>query len=252
MMNSITSSQADDVIGPDAVHLWQSPLKTSTASVVYFRKMLSSDELLRAERFRAEHNSDSFIVARGTARCLLGRYLRLAPDMITIGYGARGKPEVPGIHFSVSHSGNIALFAFATVCAVGVDVEEVRSLPDRDQLAERFFSSEEVAALREIPQDRRDLAFFNCWSAREACVKALGHGLGAPLNDFQLEFPPEQNPRILRIGNKMSTARDWQVHTLTPQPGYVGALAYGSSRQLRLSLHRFPDDFYVQPQNGDG
>jgi hypothetical protein len=63
------------------------------------------------------------------------------------------------MEFNLSHSGNLALYAFTRGRAVGVDVELIREMPDADDLAERFFSVTETALLRALPLDRRSLAF---------------------------------------------------------------------------------------------
>lgn len=237
------------MIGPNEVHLWQSSLHTIPERLGCFRKVLGAEELSRSERLRTEEARQSFIVARGIARYLLGRYLARPPEAILIGYGEHGKPEVPGLHFSISHSGQVALFAFAAACAVGVDVEELRSLPNQDQLAERFFAPVEAAALRDAAPDIRELAFFNCWTRKEAYVKALGHGLGIALNEFQVSFAPQEDPRIIHIGGKASSASEWHVHAVNPKPGYVGALVYQSSWPLQLCFRRFPEDFYSDPDD---
>ena len=57
---------------------------------------------------------------------------------------------------------------------VGVDVERIRENLDPLALGTRFFSPQESEWLRSQPMDQRFAAFFACWTAKEAYVKACG------------------------------------------------------------------------------
>jgi 4'-phosphopantetheinyl transferase len=225
------------------VHLWQSVLDASSERILRMRLLLNENELARAERFRTEQARRSFIVARGALRCLLGGYLGQSPQTISIESGAQGKPQVSGLQFSISHSFQIALLAFSKECEVGVDVEKVRSLPDRDQITERFFSPGEAAELKGIAAEERDLAFFNCWTRKEAYVKAVGRGLQVPLHEFRVTLAPHDEARILHLDHQPAAANEWQVYALQPAPDYVGAVVYRSHEPKPLSRFNFPEDF---------
>jgi 4'-phosphopantetheinyl transferase len=218
-------------------------LAFATDGLAYYYDLLSAEERARSERMAKEETRRSFIAARGMLRCLLGWYLHRAPDTIVIGYEEYGKPAVPGLHFNLSHCDATAVFAFSSECPIGVDVERVRSLPDRDRLAEHFFAAEELTVLESVPRERRDEAFFHCWTRKEAYIKAVGRGVQIPLDSFAVTLAPDQDAKILRIDGA-EAERDWQLHALPLQPGYVGALAYRSQRRRSLSVQRFPDEFW--------
>src|SRR5205823_2000983 len=106
-------------------------------------------------------------------------------------YGPQGKPGLenplfPGLHFNVSHSGDRALLAFAIGREVGIDVEYVRENLDFVALSERFFSKAEHAALLALPPEHRGSLFYEYWTCKEACLKADGRGLRAPLDKFSI------------------------------------------------------------------
>src|SRR5215510_12618609 len=104
--------------------------------------MLAADESSRAGRFAFDHLRQSFTLARGAMRILLGGYLDAAPGSIVFTYGARGKPglaEPSRLRFNASHSGDMALFAATLDCELGVDIEHARPMPDLEEIATRFF-----------------------------------------------------------------------------------------------------------------
>jgi 4'-phosphopantetheinyl transferase len=130
------------------------------------------------------------------------------------------------VEFNLSHSGILALYAFTSGRAVGVDVELIRKVPDADDLAERFFSPTETALLRALPPDRRSLAFLACWTRKEAFIKALGLGLSCPLDAFDVTIDPDAPARITRIEERIDGVANWAMQAFTPLPCYIAAVAF--------------------------
>jgi len=190
---------------------------------------LSPDEKGRAGQFRFERDRDSFVVARGVLRILLGRYLNISPAGIPFKYGAKGKPAIAGpagIDFNMSHSGSLAVFAFTAGCPVGIDVERIRPLPDMQSIADRFFCSEEAAELMSLAPNQREHGFYLCWTRKEAYIKASGDGLSAPLNSFRVTLRPCQPARFIHLANDASASKAWSLHDLPLASNYAAALAY--------------------------
>jgi 4'-phosphopantetheinyl transferase len=125
----------------------------------------------------------------------------------------------------------MALYAFTLDCQLGVDVEHLRELEDAESIATHFFSTAEVSELLSLKPDDRGLAFFRCWTRKEAYVKAIGDGLAIPLNRFQVTLLPGVPALFVKIASNMGNASDWTLHHLEPAPGYVGALAYQYSQR---------------------
>src|SRR5262249_20133919 len=153
-----------------------------------FRSILAPDEKERAARFHFEHLRSAFIAARGVLRCLLGGYLNRHPGRVQFRYGARGKPALEpdaGIEFNLAHSGGLAVLAFASGCPIGVDLEQIRPIPELREIAARFFCAEEAAEIASLPSGERQRSFFRCWTRKEAYIKATGDGLSAPLDQFR-------------------------------------------------------------------
>ncbi len=119
----------------------------------------------------------------------------------------------------------MALYAITRHMEIGVDVERVRSDFEYEEIAERFFSANEVAMLRTIPAEKKLETFYNCWSRKEAYIKAHGKGLSLPLDSFDVSFAP-WSPSISLINkDEPQESSRWTLLDLKPGPGYVGALA---------------------------
>ncbi|MFC2045944.1 4'-phosphopantetheinyl transferase family protein [Chloroflexota bacterium] len=218
-------------MGNGEVHVWRASLDLPASRVQSLQHTLAADELTRADRYYSWQDSERFIVARGLLRAILSRYLDMAPDHLRFCYGPRGKPKLDketggeALRFNVTHTQGLALYAVAHGREVGIDVERIRpELVDGD-IAERFFSPREVAALRTLPVALRPESFFNCWTRKEAYTKARGDGLSLPLKQFDVSLAPREPAALLSTkGDPLEAAR-WSLWALHPGPGYVAALA---------------------------
>ena len=219
------------------VDVWRIALDLPLASVKSLETHLSMDESQRAARFRFSADRDRYIVAHGCLREILARYLHCRPGQLSFSTNEYGRPSLENhkLEFNLSHSGSFALMAVSQELKVGVDVEHIRSDLEQDRIARRFFSANEVAALMALPPDQKELAFFNCWTRKEAYIKAQGLGLTLPLNSFDVSIIPNE-PAILHATRPNPQEADhWTLLALDVDPNYAGALAVeGQSLEFRL------------------
>lgn len=165
----------------EEIHVWR--LSADAWAGPVLDTLLSADERARASRFLFAGDRDRFVRRRSVLRVLLGRYVGARPEQIAIGCSERGKPylqAVSGRHplrFNVSHAGELSLLSFAWQREVGVDVARIAPVPDAEAIAARFFAASELDALRSLPKDAREAAFFTSWVRLEALTKATGEGL---------------------------------------------------------------------------
>lgn len=229
----------------DEVHVWRVSLDVDAAVVESLAQVLSDDERARAARFCFQKDRESFTVARGILRVLLGRYLDHEPGRLEFSYGPHGRPTlrdqnaVNEFCFNVSHSKGLALYAFTRNRQIGIDVEWIRSEMASEQVAERFFAPQEVATLRALPSDAQLEAFFNCWTRKEAFVKASGEGLSLPLNQFVVSLVPDDPAALLTIEGDRTKASLWSLQELNAGTGYVAALAV-KGNGWRLKCWQWP------------
>ncbi len=180
--------------------------------------VLSDDERERARRFHFERDRRRFVAGRSMLRQRLALYLDAAPAELVFAYGPHGKPSLPGsgLSFNVSNSGPTGLFAFASACELGVDVELLaHARPDDDAVATRFFSAVEVATLRACPAPTRAHGFLRCWTRKEAFIKGRGEGLSLPLQDFDVEFEAGKRPALLRTAWSSDEPAEWTLCDLS-------------------------------------
>jgi 4'-phosphopantetheinyl transferase len=221
---------AGDLAGR-SLHLWAARLDPPAPRVAELRRLLDPDERARADRFRFDVHRRRFIVGRGFQRLLLGSYLGADPASLVYAYGPKGKPALAGRHegaglwFNLSNSEELALLGLDREREIGVDVEHLRPLSDLEALAERFFSAGESRTLLALPPAERIRGFFNCWTRKEAYLKAVGDGLSAPLNRFDVTLSPGEPARMLALEGSSERAAAWSLYHLEPVEGYLGAVA---------------------------
>jgi 4'-phosphopantetheinyl transferase len=213
------------------VHVWRACLDLDSSCVEHLQHALSADELQRAARFHFPRDRRRFTVARGVLRDILGRYLGVPPSELEFRYGAHGKPALAAgfdaavVRFNISHSHEMALFAVTCGREIGVDIEYLGREIRAEEIAQHFFSAHECANLRALPAAAKHEAFFNCWTRKEAYIKAHGEGLSLPLDQFDVSLAPGEPAALLATRNDPREVQRWSLQALTPGPGYVAALA---------------------------
>ena len=192
-------------------------------------RMLSDTEKNGTARFRFQTDREHFIIAHGMLRKVLSRYLDVAPSRLKFSCGVYGKPVLEGIPdgcslcFNMSHSHDIALFALAWNSRIGVDVEYIRVIPDAEVIARRFFAPQENIAFSAVPPDKKLEAFYNCWTRKEAFLKATGDGLSRRLDSFTVSLVPEEPARLLSVESDPLETSRWHLSAFKPARQYVGA-----------------------------
>jgi 4'-phosphopantetheinyl transferase len=226
----VRSADAPSVFTPlreDEVHIWRGSLSRRPGEIARLRDLLTPDEYGRADRYRFERDRSRYIVGRATLRLLLARYLDAAPNELEFGYGEFDKPYLDGgPSFNLSHSGAVALYAFAAAGELGVDVELDDADLSRELIAERFFSPAEVSVLRSLPAGVQRRAFLTCWTRKEAFIKARGDGLSLALDSFDVTLAPSIPAALLRTAWCEEEAGQWSIEDLSDRrAGYIAAVA---------------------------
>ena len=156
--------------------------------------LLSDDERVRADCFHNSGDRRRYIAARTWLRRTLGTRLDRAPRELRFSYGRYGKPRLDGpdgVHFNLTHCGDIAVLAIGGEAPVGVDVEQAhRNVYDRRAAALVLHESE----LRDIDDsDDPDQRFVEVWTRKEAMVKVHGAGLQKSLASFSVIETPRRD-----------------------------------------------------------
>lgn len=243
------------VLAPGQVHLWLFELKGDAATLSTCRKLLSSDEAARADRFAFEHLRSEYTVAHGVLRHVLSLYTGQDGAEIRFDVSAAGKPSLRAaaaghampLAFNLSHSRHRALLGLTLEPELGVDLEMERQQPDLLSVADSYFFRSEIAAIRAPALSRQQIEkFFEYWVAKEAVLKGEGRGLGFPLDRFEVSFSPLENSARVTSFDPHQLCHDWTVRLLKPAPGWHAAVAL---RGRAWGICPIPGD---QPHSSEG
>jgi len=197
--------------------------------------LLDPAERARAARFALARDRRRFIVRRARLRETLAAATGVAAERLVYTENAYGKPAlVDGPKFSASHSHELWAVAVSDR-DLGVDLEYHQPGIDWRELAAGLFTAGECAALEALAGDDMVRGFFDCWTRKEAFVKAIGMGLSYPLDAFTVSVTPEA--RLL------SGAGGWRMAGFALSEGYSGALVIaddGGPVRISLLSHRSP------------
>src|SRR5207302_6070832 len=96
--------------------------------------------------------------------------------------------------------------------------------PGRGRLRPRLFFSRGFGAVPALEPGDRALGFFQCWTRKEAFIKALGDGLFHPLDRFDVSLTPGEPAQILRVADVPGDRCRWRLEGFSPVPGFVAAV----------------------------
>ncbi|MDB5677545.1 4'-phosphopantetheinyl transferase superfamily protein [Sphingomonas bacterium] len=222
---------AADLPESGGVALALSDLDVAPEALTACYTLLSPDERDRASRFRYARDRDRYIARRGQLRTLLAAEVDQAPFALRIVEDSYGRPflaDHPDVHFNLSHSNGRALFAVAHGIRVGCDL----AWRDPDlacpRVAARLFAPAECVALDALPPEQWVAGFYNCWSRKEAFVKAIGLGLSYSLHAFTVSVAPGEPARLIEGG------AGWSVSSFEPAPGFQAALVRGEAERASV------------------
>lgn len=226
--------EAQGLAAPEGLALWRLPLELPAERLAALEALLAPEERARAARFRPQGAHDRFVAAHGQLRLLLAAALGARPAALRFVAGPWGKPELAppwdaaGLRFNLSHSGQLALLGLGSCPALGVDLEKLRPQARAQDLAARYFAAAERADLAAAAGgDAEALTFFNCWTRKEAFVKAQGLGLAWPLDSFAVACRPGETAGLTWSREGADALAPWSLAAVDLRHAdYVGAVAW--------------------------
>ncbi len=223
-----TFSNQDLSLQPSQLHVWSVCKSDHENRLQEYWDILNEAEKERALTFRFLKDRYCFIIARGVLRNLLGAYIQMAPDQVKFQFGHNGKPYVhhpSQIKFNISHSGDTILLGFVQKHSIGIDVEYTKRKVDVKKIAELFFAEEEVTSLFRLDQAYHTQAFYNCWTRKEAFIKAVGSGLSFPLDQFVVSLDSTKEATLIDTKWDKKEKDKWMLNTIEPGKDYIGAVS---------------------------
>jgi 4'-phosphopantetheinyl transferase len=190
-------------LASDEVHVWTYEVPPSLEpSDDCWLSHLSADERVRHDRFLFEKDRRLFRAAHSMVRAILSSYVDAPMESWRFQTNAYGRPHVAApaqgshLYFNLSHTAGMAAVVVSREPEVGVDVERRHRPNVGVALADRYFSSSEVAFLAAEPVEEQPRRFLEIWTLKEAYIKARGKGLAIPLSEFSFQFPKEGGVQI--------------------------------------------------------
>ena len=228
------------------VHVTWASLDVSPAEIERAARILAPDETERAARFVFPLHRARWIASRALLRRVVAAWTGLGPQEVRFAYGPTGKPMLASIgnelRFNLSHSGGYAACAVTSGGDVGIDLEEVRPLADAEAVAARFFSPLENEDLLDLPAADRLRGFYECWTRKEAFLKATGDGLARPLDSFSVTLGPHHLPRIRHTAPDPEECGRWSLLAFEVQRDVLAAVALPRG-EWRVRCARASADF---------
>jgi phosphopantetheinyl transferase len=174
--------------------------------------VLSRNEILRASEFSIREEQQHYLFRRCFQRLFVARVCGWDGDLseLPLVHSLDQRPSLdnnPNIQFSFSSSQGCYLFGAAESGALGVDIETVRPIENVVNLAKRFFTMQEAAAVEALRESERHDYFLTLWSAKEAGLKAIGRGVDFGLNVFTFK----KRDATWHVVDAPSTSKPWKL-----------------------------------------
>lgn len=219
-------------LAPDQICVWRVPLNQNPIRIPELKEVLSPDERARSERFRFDKDRIQFIESRAALRLILSQYLNVSPTSLTFAKAAHGKPALAsgqsnsGLRFNLSRRDGLALVAITRDREIGIDVELIQPDLPFFEIANVSFSENELAELKSLPEAQQAAGFYNCWTRKEAYVKARGEGFSFPLKQFDVSLKPGAPAKLLEVRGSNTEIDRWILQDISAGDDYVAALIF--------------------------
>lgn len=203
---------------------------------------LSDLEITKCNGFIFDRDKKSYLVSHFALRIILGKYLGRSPELIYYQFNSYGKPSIndSNLHFNLSHSGDLACITVAAT-EVGVDIEKVIEDFDYFEIANSYFTYEEISLIN-FQKNKLTQAkmFFKIWTIKESLLKAIGTGLVIDLPIVQL-----RENKWECISEEYNN--NWQIADLKLlNENYIGTLAYKYTKSLTINYNNYSPHLVCQ------
>ena len=208
---------------PDEVH--------DTNLLQRYRLLLSEEEIRREKQFYFKKDRHRFLVTRALVRTVLSRYAPVTPEGWLFSTSPHGKPCIANdtsltseLSFNVSHTQGLIVLGVTRDMALGIDAEMVRVRRAPLDMANTYFSSEEMSAIALVPPQLQQDRFFQYWTLKESYLKARGAGLSIPLDKFSFRFAAPDRVSLSTHAELKDEPSRWRFWQLRPTPYHLASV----------------------------
>ena len=223
------------------IFCWSIPLDVCSEVLEAGERWLDEVERERAARYHFEHHRRRFVARRAARRRILGALLQVPPEEVPFREVGSGKPEVDQssrdrLHFSASHSEEHAVVAVSTQAPLGVDIEVYRMVEGSLWEVRHLFADTERGALERVSERERSRLFFDCWTRKEACVKADGAGLQMDLDTYEVPVGPLSAGVSVELAGRCTRDREVRLLPLSLGDEVSAALAVVGPGEFKVEV----------------
>ncbi|MFP8872997.1 MAG: 4'-phosphopantetheinyl transferase superfamily protein [Myxococcota bacterium] len=219
--------------------------EAAAARAPAYLELLSRTERESHDRHRPSARLE-FLTAHALVRRALSRHAAVEPSAWRFEVDDQGRPQLQDpppqlrIDFNLSHTEGLVACAVTRSGQVGVDVECLDEERDVARIARRILGPCEQRWLQGLDDATRGLGLLDCWTLKEAHLKALGTGIRSPLSGLEFEIGPGQAARLLSgpVGSHAPT--DWRYLRSAPTPRHRLSAAMPCAEEPHWHLAEFP------------
>jgi 4'-phosphopantetheinyl transferase len=168
-------------------------------------------------------------------RRTLARFLQIEYQQVALTKDALGRPALDiarmsaspaakELDFSCSHSENLFAMGVMREGRIGIDLE----VPRRENVPPtadcRELSPDEKVWILALPERERLLAFYHCWTAKEALLKALGLGVSFGMVQIEIARNAAGRHSLSKIAGSRQLAEGWSLEHRRIKIGQVTAI----------------------------
>ncbi|MGQ9847560.1 MAG: 4'-phosphopantetheinyl transferase family protein [Bacteroidales bacterium] len=193
-----------------------------------------------SNRFVREQDRNRYVVTQYFLREFLSYYLKIDFDKVEISYSKSGKPYLndkinSNLKFNYSHSGDYIIYAFTSDDEIGVDIEEIKDIPELDELSRTHFSDEEQSIYFELKNpDRKKQLFYKIWTRKEALLKAAGSGITIDLQSLRVLRTNERNATQVKV---KFLNKDYLISDIPLDKNYASSVAIDSHSYKEIFVY---------------
>ena len=215
---------------------------------------LNQAEWARYHRFAFPEGRRQYLATRLLVRAVLSRYRTVRPAEWQFTSNQYGRPEIsgpagaPSLRFNLSNTLRMVVCVVSAHDDVGVDVEPLDRRAVLD-VASRYFSAAEVAALRARPESEQPRRFLEYWTLKEAYIKARGMGLAIPLQQFSFDVEATDAIRVAFDPRLKDDETHWQFMRPSVSPEYLVAVAVRRPAGTQVAIE--VKSFALEPTSRD-
>ena len=205
-------------IADHQIHLWTTAYDdiSDEQLLKHYFNLLNEAEVNKLGRFRFPKDQRQYLITRALLKTVLSLYhTDVQKTDWVFSYSPKGKPDIANqsllnpVQFNLAHTDGMVVLAISKQTQVGIDVENLDRSGAFDDIANRYFSEKETAAIANLPLEKKHKRFFELWTLKESYVKAVGQGLSIPLDQISFELDQSENIQFMIDSNLGDSTRHW-------------------------------------------